>query len=621
MNLVLALTGVAAVAALVLEYGFRVTPDQQRQLHVVQASVLVIFILDRVLRLMLARRRRDYLRENWIDFALIALVVIALPIGYRMKGRILSAGALYLIITQLYILLALVLRGVGLNLRFAGSGLHPSWLLIGSFALLILVGSGLLMLPTAVTPDFYRNWYYDDALFTSTSAVCVTGLAVRDTGVHFTAFGQAVVLGLIQTGGLGIMLFGTVLAMVVGRDLSLRGTTAVGHMLSTEPPGQIAALAKFVVLTTLVLEAVGAALLYPMFRQPQGPPDALFTLGRAQAAWHSIFHSVSAFCNAGFALYGNNLMQGVREGWQHPLREHWQVYGVLAPLIVLGGLGFPVLQDCGLFLRHWAIRLARRLRPLHGHGGLANPRPRLTLHSKVVLVTSAVLIAGGTALLLLVEPPPGLPDPRIGRNSYVLDMTRTRRDWSEVRGGQRVMQAAFTSVTARTTGFNTIDMNELSNAGKLVVCMLMIIGGSPASTAGGMKTVTGALLLLTVYCTLLRRQDVELFRRSISAELLRKTLTLAVLYLLMLGGLSLLLSAMMREEKNFIDVFFEVCSACGTVGLSTGVTSRLATPGTKLVLIAGMFIGRVGPLTLLAAFASRIRRVDYEYPQETVIIG
>lgn len=611
MNILLALTGLAAVAALVLEYGFHTAPDQQRRLHLVQAVVLVIFILDRVLRLLLVRRRRmDYLRENWIDFALIAIVLIALPIGYRMKGKILSAGALYLIITQLYILLALVLRGVGLNLRFAGSGIHPSWLLIGSFAFLILAGSGLLMLPTAVAPEFYRNWYYDDALFTSTSAVCVTGLVVRDTGVAFTPFGQAVVLGLVQTGGLGIMLFGTVLALVVGRDLSLRGTTAVGHMLSTEQPGQIARLAKFVVLTTLIMEAIGAAMLYPMFRQPQGPPDALVTLAPAQAAWQSIFHSVSAFCNAGFALYGNNLMQGVREGWQHPLRDHWQVYGVMAPLIILGGLGFPVLEDCGIFLRQWAGRVVRRLRPPHGPGGLANPRPRLTLHSKIVLTTSAVLIAGGTALLLLVEPPPGPPDKRIGRNSYVLDMTRTRSDWSEVRGGQRVMNAAFTSVSARTAGYNTIEMNELSNAGKLVVCMLMIIGGSPASTAGGMKTVTGALLLLTVYSTLLRRQGVEVFRRSISAELLRKTLTLAVLYLLMLGGLSLLLSVLMREEKNFIDVFFEVCSACGTVGLSTGVTSRLATPWTKLVLIFGMYIGRVGPLTLLAAFASRIRRLS-----------
>ncbi len=621
LNVVLALTGLAAVATLVLDYGFTLAPSQQRVVHIVQTVILVVFILDRVLRLLLAPRRRDYLRENWIDFALIVLVVAGLLVGYRMKGRFLSAGALYVIITQLYILATLVLRGVGLNLRFAGSGIHPSWLLVGSFALLILAGSGLLMLPAAVEEAYYPKWYYDDALFTSTSAVCVTGLVVRDTGTHFTTFGQAVVLGLIQTGGLGIMLFGTVLAMAVGRGLSLRGTAAVQHMLSSEEPGQIGRLVKFVVVTTLTAEAVGALLLYPMFCRPQGPPDALITLDAVQAAWHSVFHSVSAFCNAGFALYGNSMMQGTREGWVHPLRENWQVYGVIAPLIILGGLGFPVLEDCARWGRQVLARLARRLHPRYGHLGFINPLPRLTLHSKIVLSTSGVLIAGGAALLLLVEPPPGPPSGTVGRHAFVMEETRQRSDWSQVRGSGRVLHALFTSVTARTAGFNTIDMAELSNAGKLAVCLLMIIGASPASTGGGIKTVTVALLVLTVYSTLLRRNEVELFRRSIAAEVLRKAVTVTVLFVAMLILLTFLLSVELRQERSFLDLFFEVTSASCTVGLSTGLTSHLATPWSKLILVIGMFVGRLGPLTLLAGFASRVRRVDYQYPQETVIIG
>lgn len=621
LNTVLALTALVAVAALVVDYGFVLSPMQERAVRIIQTSVLVVFILDRVLRLLVAPRRKEYLRENWIEFALMVLVVAGLLIGYQMKGRILSAGTLYVIITQLYILAALALRGVGLNLRFAGSGIHPSWLLVGSFLLLILAGSGLLMLPAAVGEQYYPKWYYDDALFTSTSAVCVTGLVVRDTGTHFTTFGQAVVLGLIQAGGLGIMLFGTLLAMVVGRGLSLRGTTAVQHMLSSEEPGQIGRLVKFVVLTTLAAEAVGAVLLYPMFCRPQGPPDALVTLEPAQAAWHSVFHSVSAFCNAGFALYGNSLMQGTREGWLHPMRDNWQVYGVIAPLIILGGLGFPVLEDCAQYLKQWAVRLSRRKHPRYGHAGLSNPRPRLTLHSKIVVSTTAVLIAGGAALLLLVEPPPGPRGGAVGRHAFVMEDTRQRSDWSEIRGSRRVLHALFTSVTARTAGFNTIDMAELSNAGKLAVCLLMIIGASPASTGGGLKTVTAALLVLTVYSTLLRRNDVELFRRSIATEVLRKAVTVSVLFVAMLITLTFLLSVELRQERNFLDLFFEVTSACCTVGLSTGLTSHLATPWSKIIIVIGMFVGRLGPLTLLAGFASRVRRVDYHYPQETVIIG
>jgi len=613
MNVLLGFAAVGAVAALILEYGFRTPPVARGLLHAAEITIVGIFVLDRILRLVLARRRWAHLQDNWTDFALIFFALAGLVVGVRYYPGLLSAGALYVLISQVYLLTALILHAVSMNLRFAGSGIHPTWLLIGSFAFLCLAGSGLLMLPAATPPGTVI--YYPDALFTAVSATCVTGLVVRDTGLDFTLFGQAVILVLIQLGGLGIMLFGTVLAMVVGKSLSFRSSAALGEMLSAEPLGRLTRAALFVVFITLAAEAIGAIGLYPMFAGAGGPDGR--PLSTAGAVWFSIFHSVSGFCNAGFSLYGRNLMAGVGQASAN-LRDYWQIHGILAPLIVLGGLGFPVLQDCagyvGRFVRYLLARRWTLLAPGR-HGGR---RPRLSLHSRVVLTSSAVLLIGGALLLIAVEPRPQGPKNVVGRHSFDGEL-RFERDWDSMGPSLRFREAVFQSVSARTAGFNTIDMSELSDAGKLSLCGLMIVGGSPASTAGGMKTVTVVLLLVTVYCVLRRRQEIEIFRRSIAASLLRRAVTLAVLYVALLVVVTMLLSVALRRE-SLIDVFFEACSACGTVGLSTGVTERLNL-FAQSVIVAGMFIGRLGPLTLLLALTSRMRHVAYTYPEEHVVIG
>jgi len=603
LNVLLGLTGLVAVAALVLEYGFHSPPIDVAALHDVQTVVVALFILDRVVRLELARSRPRYLKENWVDFGLMLAAVAALAVARQMEGKILSAGMLYVMITQAYILVSLILRGVSVNLDFAGSGVHPHWLLIGSFAAMCLVGSGLLMLPAATqevvsvpAPDAATGpvvrglgeaMSYPDALFTATSATCVTGLIVRNTGTEFTAFGQAVVLGLIQLGGLGIMLFGTVLALLVGKGLSVRSSEALGQMIGTPAIGQIGRMVKFVVAVTIGLELLAAALLYPMF---------LADLGDAgQAVWQSIFHSVSSFCNAGFSLYDGNM---------EPLKGHWQVLGVVAPLIVLGGLGFPVIQDGARCAWRLMARAVRRRRPGARAGGA---QPHLSLHSRIVLATSGILLVVGAAGFLLFghrQPHKGVG----GRQQALRRLT--------------VGESVFQSVTARTAGFNTVDMQEdLSSAGQLWTCVLMIIGGSPASTAGGMKTATFALLVLAAWSMVKRRSEVEAFRRSISAELLRKTVTLAMLYLGLVGAVTLLLSIAMPAQ-DFMKVLFEACSACGTVGLSTGMRAAMRhNVFAKLVVVFGMFAGRIGPLTLLLALTTRMRHVRYAYPTEHVVIG
>lgn len=617
LNIVLAFTGALAVAALVLEYGFRGAPPVSRfWLHVVEVAVVAIFVADRFARLLLARDRPGYLRDNWTDFALILVAAGVLLVARGMRVEVLSAGALYIIVTQAYILAALLIRGVNVNLRFAGSGIHPARLLVGSFLFMSLAGSGLLMLPAAVRPADYANWYYLDSLFTATSATCVTGLVVRDTGVHFTPFGQAVILALIQLGGLGIMMFGTVLAMMVGKGLSVRGSTALGEMMSTEGIGRIGRVVRFVILATVAFEAAGAVLMFPMFLQARGADGQVLT--SVQAAWHSAFHGISAFCNAGFALYGQNMMAGVDGGWPGPLRDQWQMLGVMAPLIVLGGLGFPVLQDAWRYVRDTIARL-RRVRP--GRDVVApirQHRPRLALHSKIVLVTTAVLLVIGAAFVWAIEAP-NTEGASVGRHSSFRDDVACDNDWRRMSVGVKARHSLFLSVTARTAGFNTVRMDDLSDASKLIVCGLMVIGGGPASTAGGMKTVTLAVLVLTCWCMLRHRGEVEAFGRSITGEVLRKVVALAVLYLGLLMAVVMGLCAFMRGY-NFIDLLFEACSACGTVGLSTGITGHLTQPA-KYVVIAGMFAGRIGPLTLLFALTTRLRRVEYSYPSEGVIIG
>ncbi len=612
LNVLLGLAGAAAVAALVLEYGFRRPPVSLEILHAVEAAIVAIFIIDRLGRWVLARRRRAYLRANWIDFALIAAAGLAMAVYLHLRGKVLAAGALYVLITQAYLLVSLLLRAVSVNLRFAGSGIHPSILLIASFLFLSLAGSGLLMLPVA-TPPTTPGPYYIDALFTATSATCVTGLIVRDTGGDWSPFGQGVILVLIQVGGLGIMVSGTMLAMLLGKSLSMRGSDTVGQMLATDRVGDLARIIKFVIVTAFVLEAVGAVLFYRMFAAA-GRAEMVST---GKAIWEGVFHSVSSFCNAGFSLMGSNMMEGVREGWGVPLRQRWQIMGVMAPLVVLGGLGFPVLQDCGRWARRAAARLWERLK-----GNRATGRParfRLTLHSKIVLTASVALIVVGAAGILLLELNQDRDRQVVGYHPTIDGGSGQKSDWASLSTVQRAKAAVFQSITARTAGFNTIDIAELSTASKAWICGLMTIGGSPASTAGGMKTITVALLILTVYCTIRKRRDLEVFGRTVPVELVRKTFTLAVLYLGLVAVVALLLSVAMRGW-DFIDLLFEASSACGTVGLSTGITRQL-NMFAKCVIIAGMFIGRIGPVTLLIAMTTRVKYVAYEYPTETVVVG
>ncbi|MBK7404217.1 MAG: potassium transporter TrkH [Phycisphaerales bacterium] len=467
---------------------------------------------------------------------------------------------------------------------------RPEALFPLSFMLLIAVGALLLKLPRAVPQGDSIGWV--DALFTSTSAVCVTGLAVRNTAHGFTVEGQVVICLLIQLGGLGIIMFGSTLMMLLGRNLSLRENQNLSQMLSDQPVHRLLNYGRFVLVTTVLIELTGAALLYARW-----DPAQHGGLTPHERIWLSVFHSISAFCNAGFDITGSSL-----EGYRHSFAAQ----GVLVPLIVLGGLGFPVLDN---LLRLMRARLHRRLHP-HGPPlpkGWTIADSRLSLHSRLVLSTTAWLYLYGFFVIGLAQFMPLLEHAHAGDHLTAARIFGTMAD------------ASFMSVTARTAGFNSVPMHELEPASIFALMTLMLVGGSPGSTAGGMKTTTLAVLVLSVVATMRQRREAEAYGRSIADALVRKAGTLGVCYFALIVGATVALSLV--EPFDLEEIVFEVISAATTTGLSLGITPLL-TPLGKLVIIAAMFLGRVGPLALLTVliFGRRAER-PYSYAHEGVALG
>ncbi|MCG3179702.1 MAG: hypothetical protein BIFFINMI_02043 [Phycisphaerae bacterium] len=628
------LTGLVSLS---FEYGFHRPPLPMLFLRLCELAVAAVFTLDIVGQYLLAESRRRNLRQRWADailLATMATVVLAVGAAGLFGGAELSRGAFGRVLVvravQLFIVANLLARTVRLYQRIARSGMHPARLLIVSFLIIILLGGGALMLPRSLALESPQLLWYD-ALFTSTSAVCVTGLVVRATGTDqdagtparlragdldvsgFSMFGQAVILSLIQIGGLGIMIIGTIIAVLLGQRLTLRHSILMKDLTSSQAVGQVGRIVRFIFMTTFLIEAIGACLLYSMWSD--------FGWSVERRAFYALFHSVSAFCNAGFSLTPDSLVR---------YHRYWQVHAVIGPLIVLGGLGFPVLMA----LYEWVASRVRRLVRRGPARGFARPLP---LHAKLVLATSAGLIGVGALGLMLLESPGigrAADTERVGRMQLrpaEMELKReaaTQADPHAMRyqsAGVSLANAVFMSVTSRTAGFNSVNMNhqngDLSQGSYFLLTMLMIVGGSPASTAGGMKTVVFAVLLLTLVSVVRGRERVEGFRRTLGPEILKRAATLALLYLGLVCTVALVLSVTESANRfDFVQILFESASACGTVGLSTGITSALTVPG-RLVIIVAMFIGRVGPLTLLVAMMHRAKPARYELPAEGVVLG
>lgn len=450
------------------------------------------------------------------------------------------------------------------KLRERAAPRSPESLLVMAFGGLILAGTGLLMLPWAQR----GNVGLLDAFFTATSAVCVTGLTVVDTGSAYTAFGQIVILILIQAGGVGVMSFAALAAHLLGRRLSLSARAALSSsLLQQDVASEFGAILRRILKFVLLAETIGAALLFAGMLPERGP---------AHAATSAVFHAVSAFCNAGFSLYSDSLMG---------LRHNPLVLFTIMALIFLGGIGHPVVVDL------WqTLALRRTHRP-------AGPR-RLQLNSRVALGTSAALLAIGFLWLLACGSSPS-PEP-----------------WTA-----RAQDALFQSVSARTAGFNTVNIGALPLSSLLFLALLMFVGGSPGSCAGGIKTTTLALWLATLWSRLRGEKWPRLSGRHIPGEIVRRaSMILGLATLWNLAGLLLLLvSEGGRPSLGMHEVLFEQVSAFGTVGLSTGLTPELSAIG-KLWIASTMFVGRLGPLTL-ASWVFVRNTPGIRHPEGRIMIG
>ncbi len=578
-------TSLIAVASFALLFGFYESPIPESIVFTVQTVVFFTFLGTSIIRLFNAESKREYLYVNWYDIPALVALAAAVVGAEQWFGDVEPYRVRHLAVA-IYLMFEVTIKFFLLSVRLAATGRNPSRTLVASFVILIATGAALLMLPKS-TPG-RSSLRPIDALFTSTSATCVTGLVVANTGEDFTFMGQVIILVLIQLGALGIVVFGAVFALLLGQALTLRETVAMQDLLSTETASRIGRTILFIFIMTIAIEAGGALALFGMWDD-----IATWNTQTQSRSFFSIFHAISAFCNAGFDLLGDSMIR---------YNRRWQVYGVICPLIVLGGLGFGVLYNlANLFLDRLRLIWVRRVRRQLFLTG--EPPMRMRLQSKIVLSVSGVLVVVGAAAIVLFEQFSGAARPA---------------------GSPDALAAIFQSISARTAGFNSVPIAELTQSSKLVLMLLMFIGGSPGSTAGGIKTVTLAIILTTVVATLRRRTDLELFHRSIRIVVLRRAVTITVMFVaaIFVATMALTITERSHYPKDFtlLDLAFEVVSAICTVGLTTGVTPLLTDAG-KLIIILVMLMGRLGPLTLLAALTFNLRAVRYDYPEEVVIVG
>jgi trk system potassium uptake protein TrkH len=580
-----ALTSAMVTATFVLLFGgFKEFWSKQDVfLYTIQVVLLCIFILEKIIRFTNTVSKVDFWRANWFEIPLLIMLGVA-AFGAGRWFALTKAEAVIVrhFAVGIYLVIQVVAKLCRTSVNLAASGKSPTQTLIASFLVLIVSGAGLLMLPRASTGE---NVSFVDALFTATSATCVTGLIVKDTGQDFSLMGQIVILTLIQLGGLGIVVFGAVFALLLGQALSIRESVAMQDLLSTRTLSRIGKMIAFIFIGTVIMEAAGALALVGMWNDV--PKHAT----NIQQQWfYSVFHSVSAFCNAGFSLFTKSFVEYNRS---------WQVYLVICPLIILGGLGFGVLYDLVTTATDRIKRILKKLFFKRYRLSMETPI-RLRLQTKIVISVSFGLIILGTLAILLFE--------RYASGGN----TANRND---------ILGALFQSVTARTAGFNTVDISSMSMSSKFILILLMFIGGSPGSTAGGIKTVTLAVVIMTAIAALRKRQEVEMFRRSVRIVVVGRAVTVTLLFVAVLFIATLALSITENSTGSTMsEIMFEAGSALGTVGLTTGITPSLTTAG-KLIIIALMLIGRLGPLTLLAALTFDIKPARYNYPDEAIIVG
>jgi potassium uptake TrkH family protein len=558
-----------AVLAVIFDLGFDQSAVIQKDLLRLYRISILVGIVSTIFRYYFVEDRPRY--KVWPFDALLVILLTGVMIGWNLP-LLEKIQWLYTAVFAVF-----VREFSALKFDYSRHILNPAQLFIISFLSIILTGTLLLILPNSthdgITPI--------DAFFTSTSAVCVTGLIVVDTGSYFTKFGQVVILLLIQAGGLGIMTFTSYFSYFFKGGSSYENQLLLKDITMAEKMADVFTTLKRIILVTFIIETIGGVLIYTSLDTNTIPPVG-------ERIFFSIFHAVSGFCNAGFSTLPNSL-------YEPGFRFNYPLHLVIATLFIIGGIGFPILFNFSKYLKYKVVKQILRIRQQKTDIYLSRI---ININSRIVIITTIVLITLGTILF------------------YFFEYDNTL---AEHHGFGKVVTAFFGAVTPRTAGFNSVDTSVLNFWTIMFVFLLMWIGASPASTGGGIKTSTFSIGILN-FISLARGKDrIEYFGREIAEVSVRRAFAIISLSLIVIGAAVFLISSF-DSDKDLILIAFECFSAYSTVGLSLGITSELSS-ASKLVIIITMFIGRVSMLTILIALLRKVRYMKYRYPTEEILIN
>lgn len=565
-----------AILIVIFDLGFNQTMTVQKKLDGFYYFIIAVGVISVFLKMIFQQESR---RFKVIIFDLFSIAFLSLLFLLRFNiiqktqffsdeiNHILLYAATFLVFIREFSALKIDLKRAVLN---------PAQIFILSFLLIIIIGGLLLMLPNAT----YKGISFIDAMFTSTSAVCVTGLAVVDTGTYFTGFGISVIAILIQVGGLGIMTFASYFSYFFRGGTSYENQLMLSDMSNVEKLGEVFSTLKKIILVTFIIEFIGALLIFANISSTIFP-DFL------DRCYFSIFHSISGFCNAGFSTLSNSF-------YEPAFRFNYPLHLILALLFIIGGLGFPIVFNLFKYVKHI---IQKRLSFSSGTKALHLPWV-INLNTRIVLITSLSLIISGTILF------------------YLFEYNNTLGEHS---GFGKIVTSFFGAVTPRTAGFNTVDTSALNFSTLMVIFILMWIGASPASTGGGIKTTTFAIATLNFISLAKGKNRIEIYRREVADISVRRAFAIISLSLMIIG-VAIFSIASIERNKDLMSIAFECFSAYSTVGLSVGLTAKLST-ASKMILIGVMFIGRVSMLSILIALVKNEKHKNYRYPTEELLIN
>ena len=583
-RIIMVLVSLIALSTLIYYHGFPQTDESRSMLILIIQGSFAFYIFNYLLKIFYSFEPLVLIRETWFEGLLMGLLVVE-GISYNLFDQLVLSEVFiglgfknithyYWLFIQLYFLIAVITGVVRSSSMIPTIKLHPSRIFIYSFLLIILVGTGLLMLPEMTSIEGSMNFL--DALFTSTSATCVTGLIVTDTPTFFTFKGQFIIMVLIKLGGLNIIAFGAFVALASKFGLGIKQHSVLEDFVNKESVLSSKGMLGKVILWSFAIEFLGTAFLFFSWS------DAIPFKDTGERLFFSFFHSFSAFNNAGFSLFTDGLSNEL-------VKDNWVVHNIITVLVFFGALGMMAIFDLFDY-----DRLRERAK---------KPWKQLTFGSKIALYFSLILVAFGTVAFYFLES----------------DNTLEGMSTSGI-----ITTSIFQSVT-RTSGFNTVDIGAMTMPMTIIIVFLMFVGSSSSSTGGGIKTSTFALLWASTVATIRGRKTPELFQKSISNELVFRAYSVFLFFVV--GNLiSILLLSITEQDilntqgRSIMDLIFEEVSAFGTVGLSTGITSSLSSMG-KIIIILSMFVGRVGTMTVAFGLAKKPISTSYKYPEGHTMVA